>query len=288
MPVQNSSVPTVSSPQSRPGPAQSRSRSRHRVVTDLGQTNGDINENTTAAELLALREQYASVTSLGSEGVDARVTVPSTDNSPASETHPAAQHRNHPESLSSGEFLPSPGLLSPHTILAPRAPLSPMSQEPEPQGFEGRKTTPNRPTANGVAFPFKLRLPGEANASTCTLVGTPGLQEGAEGKQLGAGDGNVGSSMPDGKAEESNEVGKALENEASSEDERGRNREEIHTPMTAVAGETVEAIGEDSTGKEMPALKEQFASGVDDAEAIKPNEKVGRPEFERFETAREM
>ena len=74
-------------------------------------------------------------------------------------------------------------LLSPSFIPLPRSPSpaspQPMSPNEPPSGFEGRVSSPNRPTSDGVAFPFKLgRHLGDkrVNASTVTLESQAGIE----------------------------------------------------------------------------------------------------------------
>ena len=129
---------------------KSRSRSRRRNVSDTGQTNASntsIKENTPAAKILCLREQQPH-----------RLSEP-TD-----------------RSLLSSSFIPLP--------------KSPEATSPPAPGrdneFKGRVSSPERPTAGGVAFPFKLgrRLGDDGvNASTFTLEDEEGVldRDGADG-----------------------------------------------------------------------------------------------------------
>ena len=123
------------------------------MVSDTGQTTfegNEINEDTSAAELIRLRER--------------------------------GQTADEPSDRS---------LLSPSFIPLPRSPgpgsPPPTSPNEPPSGFEGRVSSPDRPTSDGVAFPFKLgrHLGGEGiNASTVTLesqVGIVGPKAGGEG-----------------------------------------------------------------------------------------------------------
>ena len=143
------------------GPSRhSRSRSRHRAVTDLGQANGDetVNEDTTAKQLLRRRAEAAA------SGVDTNHLSPT--------------------------FVPLPR--------SPQSPSSPESKDKEARlSLPGTNVTldlpaATRPKADGVAFPFKLGrslMSDGGNASTLTLksetVGTPKLEAGEE-KILGA------------------------------------------------------------------------------------------------------
>lgn len=136
---------------------KSRSRSRRRNVTDTGQTNAlkaSVNEDTSAADILRLR----------------------------------AQQPNHPgepadRSLLSPSFIPLPQ--SPGTTSPAISPTSVLDNE-----FKGRVSSPDRPTAGGVAFPFKLgrRLGDDGvNASTFTLEDEEGVlvSGGADGSREG-------------------------------------------------------------------------------------------------------
>ncbi|KAL9118651.1 MAG: hypothetical protein Q9187_004803 [Circinaria calcarea] len=134
---------------------KSRSRSRRRNVTDTDQTNGSngsVNEDTSVADILRLREQQP--------------------NYPGEPTD---------HSLLSPSFIPLPQ--SPSTA-------SPAALATD-NDFKGRVSSPERPTAGGMVSPFKLgrRLGDDGvNASTFTLESEEGVlgREGnmsAEGKR---------------------------------------------------------------------------------------------------------
>ncbi|MCJ1312267.1 hypothetical protein MMC25_005941 [Agyrium rufum] len=162
---------------------KSRSRSRRRRVTDLGQTDG-ADENTTAAELAALRKTHHERTKEKAPGSQSAQSDDDTENLTLHPTETQYYDVSPPAHNDEISPLASPGLLSPNML--PLPPPSPMSEVADISGFEGRRSTPNRPTSGGVAFPFKLRSAGieeeGRNASTITLMSgagpfTPGLQE---------------------------------------------------------------------------------------------------------------
>ena len=137
-----------------------RSRSRRRTVTDTGQTGEDVNEDTSAMELLRLRHE-SQLSNL----------VP---------TDPA---------LLSPSYLPSPH--QPDINPTPSFNV-PFITNADTLTATNAETT-NRPTTNGAAFPFKLlnRLHDNGtNASTVTLKGMAGVVGLREEMGSGQGEGN--------------------------------------------------------------------------------------------------
>ena len=130
--------------------SRSRSRSRRRTVTDTGQTSADVDENTSAAELLHLQQepQFSNL----------------------APTDPA---------LLSPTYLPSPrqsdtNPIPPSTI--PTIVTTATLRTTEPTATND--TTTNRPTTNGAAFPFKLLNhlhDNGTNASTVKLKSVAGV-----------------------------------------------------------------------------------------------------------------
>ncbi|KAH6679589.1 hypothetical protein B0J14DRAFT_686739 [Halenospora varia] len=129
----------------RPG-ASSRSRSRRRMVADEHQTDvpGDVDENTSAAELLAIKKARQGETSDNHLEPNFMATE-----STMTDTHPA--------------------------ILVHSA----TNEDGPPSEHEGDDFDRKRPKAGGIAFPFSLKN-HEASASMITLTSTA-KQGGIEG-----------------------------------------------------------------------------------------------------------
>lgn len=125
--------------------AMSRSRSRRRTVTDIGQANADVDENTSVAQLEQGRE----------------------------ETLPA-------DGTTSENTLAANGITSDLNTLSPSVLISDHSTT-EPNGLAASQClspNANRPKSEGVAFPFKLGthlIDSGVNASTVTLQSQAGV-----------------------------------------------------------------------------------------------------------------
>jgi hypothetical protein len=125
----------------------SRSRSRRRTVTDQNQTGENVNENTSAADLLALRISHREKDAQNN-------TIPSSIN-------------NKSENFKLKDVIPS-------TLL-------PLQQTTENAEMDPTiDLSKQRPKANGIAFPFKLKRSDEAglssNASLATLTSVVGVE----------------------------------------------------------------------------------------------------------------
>ncbi|MCJ1375896.1 hypothetical protein MMC20_007134 [Loxospora ochrophaea] len=151
--------------------AKSRSRSRRRAVTDAGQASvedEDINEDTPAAELLRRRDQQTN----GSTSPDPNLLSPT-----SKPTNP----RN------------SPTITFDDSDSAPKI---------DGQEVIADRASPSRPTAGGVAFPFKLGrgLDDEGvNASTVTLTSQAGVLMPTEEKRRVMSEGSEGGIAKGGK-----------------------------------------------------------------------------------------
>ena len=141
---------------------QSRSRSRRRTVTDAGQTN---NRNNNA-------------------------------NEEDTSTQKTSERNKHPDNATSGDrnHLVIPTITS--------DPPSPEDESNNTNNVSFNPSSPNRPTAGGVAFPFKLGshlVENGRNASTVTLESQAGVvsPRGDEaGRQLHESVGNEAQEVP--------------------------------------------------------------------------------------------
>ena len=154
---------------------QSRSRSRRRTVTDAGQTN---NRNNDAHEEVASSRENANVSNKGPDDT-------------------TSGDRNH---------LAIPTITS-------DAP-SPEDESKKTNNVSFEPSSPKRPTAGGIAFPFKLGshlVENGRNASTVTLESQAGVvsPQGHEAeKQLGESVGNEAQEVPKtGTSETDKEAG---------------------------------------------------------------------------------
>ena len=140
-----------------------RSRSRRRTVTDAGQTNNRSNN--------ANEEETSS-------------------------TQKTSESNEHPDKATSGDrnHLAIPTITS--------EPPSPEDVSNKTNHVSFKPSSPNRPTADGVAFPFKLSshlVEDDRNASTVTLESQAGVvspQGDKVGKQLGESIGNKIQEVP--------------------------------------------------------------------------------------------
>jgi hypothetical protein len=171
----------------------SRSRSRSRTVTDEHQTDqpDEVDENSTVAELLAIKKATEGVTPN-----DEYLSPEFIAKKPAQD----AKHEDpsQPQSTSSQTRTPA--------ILTTPPPTKQAPSDPE---IEISKT--NRPKSNGIAFPFKLNRSGTDKsvtgsvASTTTLTSALGVTPLKPGS-TGSGDGK------DGDKEQDRDKGKGKEN----------------------------------------------------------------------------
>ena len=150
-------------PSNKEQQGKSRSRSRRRTVTDAGQTNNRSNN--------ANEEETSS-------------------------TQKTSESNEHPDKATSGDrnHLAIPTITS--------EPPSPEDVSNKINHVSFNPSSPNRPTAGGVAFPFKLSshlVEDDRNASTVTLESQAGVvspQGDKVGKQLGENIGNETQEMP--------------------------------------------------------------------------------------------
>ena len=142
---------------------KSRSRSRRRTVTDAGQTN-DRSNNANEKEISSIEN--------------------------------TSESNKRPDNATSGDrnHLAIPTITS--------DPPSPEDESNKTNHVSFNPSSPNRPTADGVAFPFKLSshlVEDDRNASTVTLESQAGVvtPKGDEaGKQLGESIGNETEEVP--------------------------------------------------------------------------------------------
>lgn len=136
-------------------PPYSRSRSRRRTVTDQNQTGEKIDENTSAAELLALKKSYGE-------------KVPASDMTPEFVTEESNETLIATASPISGSGIPA--IITPAQGDTKEAEMDPTID-----------LSKHRPKANGIAFPFSLKRSGEngtapsSSASLATLTSAVGF-----------------------------------------------------------------------------------------------------------------
>lgn len=162
-------------PSNKKQQGQSRSRSRRRTVTDAGQTNNRNNH---------------------------------TNEEDTSSTQNASDRNKRPDNTVSGDrnHLTVPTITS--------DPPSPEDESSKTNNVSFNPSSPNRPTAGGVAFPFKLSshlVENGRNASTVTLESQAGVvspQGDEAGKQLHESIGNEAQEVPKpGTSETGKEAG---------------------------------------------------------------------------------
>ncbi|KAI4129913.1 MAG: hypothetical protein LQ338_001998 [Usnochroma carphineum] len=175
---------TVTSKQKRASQQHSRSRSRRRIVSYTDQSDPNIDETTSALELIR-RRQDRTDTSTPKDPLLLSPTFPS--------------HTSHLSPSTAPSPLPSP-------------PVSPEQTTTSHLNAIAGTASEARPVREGKAFPFKLGThlsPEGRNASTITLtsqmaVELPTPQVGHLGKQLGDGvenGGDVESTRKEGRPE---------------------------------------------------------------------------------------
>ncbi len=162
-------------PNNKKQQGQNRSRSRRRTVTDAGQTNNRTNN---------------------------------ANDENTSSTQNANESNKSPDDTTSGDR----NHLAILTITSD--PPSPEDESKKTNNVSFKPSSPNRPTADGVAFPFKLGshlVENGRNASTVTLESQAGVvspQSDEAGKQLGESVGNEAQEVPKtGTSETGKEAG---------------------------------------------------------------------------------
>jgi hypothetical protein len=176
----------------------SRSRSRRRTVTDEHQTDqpDEVDENTTAAELLAIKKTTEGVTPN-----DEYLSPEFTPKKPAQDAKPEDQIQ--------------PVLASSQTTIPAIVATPPTEQPASDPEIEISKS--NRPKSNGIAFPFKLNrngtnksVPGSISsiATLTSALGIPPLEPGS----AGSGDGKETPIVESGAGVEDAGKGNGKEN----------------------------------------------------------------------------
>ena len=211
------------SPSNKEQLGKSRSRSRRRTVTDAGQTNNGSNN--------ANKEETSS-------------------------TENTSKNNKRPDNATSGDHnhLAIPIITS--------DPPSPEDESNKTNHVSFNPSSPNRPTADGVAFPFKLSshlVENARNASTVTLESQAGVvtPKGDEaGKQLGESTGNETQGV---SKTETDEMSKETADEEGRHTANGAGSQNIHTHTP---DETVKADGEGGGPTESRRRTLEDAKGV--------------------------